>query len=182
MRSQNRYLVMLLSKINRFAVLCLLALTPMTASANDPLTHGIYCLEVMKGFIESWNRSTQEIDRSSAGVQLSPSQRAEMIEGERRASQEMTDRFNRLRLYVVTNMMNMTLDDTAAATVAQQRGQIDAQRCQTEMEQDSMCPFSCNKQRCQTGDTNCYTNCLQQCGLLTCARTEPCVNPTWLPY
>ncbi len=170
--SQNPRSLMLFKKKLALASLCFLLIVPKASLANDQLSHGIYCLEVMKGFIEYWDISTKEIDRSLAGTQLSPKQRKDIIDAERRASQELTDRFNRLRLYVVTKMLNMDLDDTVAATVAQKRGQMDAQRCEAEMQQqnNSLCSSSCNRQHCATGDASCAVQCFQQCGLLTCSR------------
>jgi hypothetical protein len=164
------------------ALTAVLILAGPAFGANDQLVRGVYCLEIMKRAIPDWNQRIQEIDRQLGALKLSPSQRADITQAQQRSYQELTDRFNRLRLYVLTNMINMDVDDALALGIAQERGGLDWSRCQGEMQQNAICSYTCTSQRCPSSEPSCVAQCNQQCGLPTCVRIASCVNPTWLPY
>src|SRR6266550_1126897 len=112
------------------ALSLVLTLAGPVFGANDQLVRGVYCLEIMKGFVPSWDRTNQEINQQLGAMKLSQSQRSAITQAQQRSYRELNDRFNRLRLYVLTNMTHMDFDDTLALGVAQKRGELDWGRCE----------------------------------------------------
>lgn len=95
----------------------------------------------------------------------------------------LTSARTRLMVYSMTNSDIVTGDasDALAITLAMKRGEADFAQCHAEMAGGSgFCLKACTSQ-CGA-DAPCFQACAPQCNAPACARSFPCINPTWLPY
>jgi hypothetical protein len=91
----------------------------------------------------------------------------------------LTAILERLKIYVFTNS---DLLDGAALLAAKSRGESDFLECNNEKQKSSSCSYRCITECTADEDLPCIQACDKKCGAPTCARTSPCLRPTWLPY
>jgi hypothetical protein len=145
-------------------------------AASDEVLRAVYCAAVLDDTIDQLHQANADAARETS----EPS-RSAILEGNARLLQQLTANRDRLKAYATTGIVSNDQSEALQLAGAKQRGETDSRQCAAESSPKAMqCTFDCSMPTCTGADANCLEHCDEQCGMATCARTLPCLDPTWL--
>ena len=147
------------------------------AAATDQVLRAFYCAAVLDDTIDQLQQANVDAARET-----SEPARSAILGGNVRLLQQLTANRDRLKTYGTTRIDLNDQSEASQLEGAKRRGETDSRQCAAESSPEALqCTFHCSMPTCTSADASCLEHCDEQCGMSTCARTLPCLDPTWLP-